>query len=205
MTFIQYAIITREDEIENYIYGHKFVTGLNICPHSEFFHVYDTTIIPTRLPIYVNDTYIRFVSFPPDAQFKYPNPANPYFTIKADKIILSDRLALADYMTADMVAQKHINLQHIPKERRTYSMYLNAIRGCHAWIKEIPEQTDEACLVAVREHCDALLYIHKLTPELCKEGFETAKKNAYFGNSFCCPWLQVIRNRPEIKSFITAP
>lgn len=198
----KYCIVTREDEIEDYIGGHKFVTGLNICPHSDFFHVYNTAIIAKRLPIYVNDTYIRFVSFPPDALFKYPDPRNPYFTIKADKIILSERVLLADYITEDMVAQKHINLQHIPKERRTYSMYLTAIRGCYAWIKQIPEQTEEACLLAVREHCDALLYIRELTPELCKEGLETAKKNIYFGNAFCCPWLGVIRERPEILSYM---
>lgn len=190
MEQIQYAIITRKDEIEEYIYGHKFQTGLNICPHSDFFHIYDVNTIPKRLPIYINDTYIRFVSFPPNAQFKYPHPANPYFTIKADKIILSERIPLSEFITADMVKQKHINLQHIPKEHRTYEMYIAAIRQSGIWIKEIPEQTDEACLLAVQSDSDALVYIKNITPQLIQEAYKTAQQSVYL-NTLSCPWKYI--------------
>lgn len=198
---VQYAIITSEDEIEEYIYCHKFKTGLNICPHREFFHIYDTKAIPKRLPIYLKDTYIRFVTFCNDTKFLYPNPANPYFTIKADKIILSERMFLSKYITADMIKEKHSNLQYIPKKERTYQMYLDAIKGYYAWIKEIPEQTNESCLLAVQEHCDALLYIKNITPELVQEAYNTAKKNQYF-NTWMCPWKTLLSFSPSVREII---
>lgn len=198
---IQYAIITREDEIEEYIYGHKFQTGLNICPHTEFFHIYDTKAIPKRLPIYLNDTYIRFVTFCHDTKFLYPNPANPYFTIKADKIILSERIPLSKYITADMIKEKHINLQHIPKEQRTYQMYLDAIRQSGTWIKEIPEQTDEACLLAVQNDSYALLYIKNITPQLIQEAYKTAQKSFYF-NTLSCPWRALLSSNPSLQEIV---
>ena len=155
---MQYANITSDDEVQEYIYGHKFVTGLNVCPHDGFFIVYDVASIPNRLPKYLNDRYIRFATFPPDAQKRYPDPRNPYFTVKADRVILSERVPLSEYVTADMVKQNHVCLQHIPRERRTYDMYLDAIRGNYHWLKEC-EQTEEACLLAVRGSRDALQYI----------------------------------------------
>jgi hypothetical protein len=201
-----YAIITTDDEIEESRYKHKFQTGLNICPHNHGFCIHATSAIPKRLPIHINDKYIRFVEFPSDSGARiadntilFPDNCQLY----ANKIIASERIPLADYITADMVKQHHINLQHIPKERRTYySMYLDAIRGCYAWIKEMPEQTDEACLLAVQEHSDALLYIKKLTPELCHVAFETAKKNQFYNTQLCCPWRYIIRERPEILRYL---
>lgn len=160
----EYAIITRKDEIEEGIYGHKFVTGLNVCPHNGLFHVHLTATIHKRLPVYVDDTYIRFVSFPSDAKFLYPHPANPYFTVKADKIILSERLPLGEFITADMIKERYVCLEHIPRERRTTQMYEDAIKGgAYFWLKEMPVQTWDACMAAVMIDPDALRLIRDPT------------------------------------------
>ena len=86
-----------------------------------------------------------------------------------------------------MVKEKHINLQHIPKESRTYQMYLDAIRQSGLWIKEIPEQTDETCLLAVQNDSDAIVYIKNITPQLIQEAYKTAQKSVYL-NTLSCPW-----------------
>ncbi len=196
---IQYAIITREDEIEEYIYGHKFQTGLNICPHTEFFHIYDTKAIPKRLPIYLNDTYIRFVTFCHDTKFLYPNPANPYFTIKADKIILSERMPLSIYITADMVKENYACLQHIPPEKRTYQMYIDAIQqGCYYWLTKLSQQTTEACILAVQADYRALLVIKHITPEIAYKAYLTAKKDIYY-NTDICPWKLLLHTIPSLQ------
>ncbi len=200
-----YCIITTADEIEEYQYKHKFQTGLNICPHSRGFCIYNVSAIPKRLPIHANDTYIRFVTFLPDSNIRsadnntlFPDNCQLY----AYQIIASDRIKLSDYITEDMIKEADICLNWIPKERRTYSMYLSAIRGCYEWIKYIPEQTAEACLAAVAQDCRALLHIKKLTPELCLIGLETAKKHPYYCHELLCPWLTTLKGRSEVATLI---
>ncbi len=191
-----YAIITSKDErIYNYIYH----TGLNIAKENNLFIIYDTESLIKRLPIHINDTYIRFATFPYDSKFLFYKNV-PYFY--TNKVVLSERILLSEYITPEMIQQNFVCLDHIPHEKRTYQMYLDALsQGAYKYLNQMPTQTPEACLIAVQANFNALIAIKNITHELLAEAHKTAQKDSLY-NTIYCPWKSLMQQHPYLQQIV---
>jgi hypothetical protein len=198
----QFVKLTNSSEIHH---SYQFQTGLNIDsipfdPRGECRPggIYFCSLDQLSLWLdYAPDPmfYVRFVTLPNDAQVWIEKDK-----FKADRLILSDRVKIADLdIWADetyclrAVQQNGRALQYV--KNQTDAINLEAVKQCpyaleyvnnqtndicleavrrNGWaLQYVNEQTEEICLIAVRQHGHALAYVKKQTPEICRVALQS--------------------------------
>ncbi len=119
--------------------------------------------------------YIADVSIPEDAKV-YKDPGGDKW--KADKIIIERYTLIEEHEFCDdkyfaiCVVNIFKNYSTFIKRIKSYDFYLNAIRHDWTLLKDIEDQTEELCLIAVEQNAFALQYAKDQTHKICMKAIQ---------------------------------
>jgi hypothetical protein len=171
--------LLRKDEIHN---NFQYKTGLNVdsqpwCPDEDCapggIYFCRLKYLPKWIHLYDDITWCRWVTIPTDAEVK---DSIDLLTVKANKVILSDRIHIIDiiYKYFDTVNPTMLNPIAAPFIDPFDPKCIESVRNDTSGtvFRTIMHQTPELCIEAVNCDWTLLEYVWEQTPEICMEAIK---------------------------------